>query len=77
MLSSNYSYIQKLWLDSVKSEWFACMAQKTLSPACVRSYINTISKLSDQLLGIVVNLKDDKVLSDINKCKLKADIHTA
>ena len=56
-------HLQKSWLESIRSEWFACMAQKTLSPACTRIYIGTISKLSEQLLGIVVNLTDDKVIS--------------
>ena len=53
--------LQKDWLDAIRCEWFACMAQNPLSPACVQCYITTLVRLSKKLLEIVVNLQDDKV----------------
>jgi len=53
--------LQKDWLDAIRREWFACMAQNPLSPACVQCYITTLVRLSKKLLEIVVNLQDDRV----------------
>ena len=42
-------------------EWFACVSQRSLTPACAQSYIATLSQLSHKLLDVVVNLQDAKV----------------
>lgn len=53
--------IQQSWIDTVRTEWFACVSQKSLTPACAQSYIATISRLSHKLLDVVINLQDEKV----------------
>ena len=37
------------------------MAQKTITPNCVQSYITTIARLSQKLLEVVINLQDERV----------------
>ncbi len=53
--------MQENWLESIKVEWFAAMAQRTLTPAATQSYVSTLSRLSTRLLAVVVNLQDEKV----------------
>ncbi|XP_064386307.1 cingulin-like isoform X3 [Halichondria panicea] len=48
------------WLESIRSEWFACMAQRTLTPACAQCYISTLSRLSARLMETVINIQDEK-----------------
>ena len=53
--------LQKLCISTIRLEWFACVSQRSLSPACAQCYIAKISQLSHKLLDVVVNLQDDKV----------------
>lgn len=62
--------VQQSWIDTVRTEWFACVSQKSLTPACVQSYIATISRLSHKLLDVVVNLQDEKVINKQKQCHL-------
>lgn len=68
---SNLSLQQK-WLATIRTEWFVCMAQKTVTPNCVQLYVNTIARLSQNLLEVVINLQDEKVCNirdtNVNFC---------
>lgn len=60
------STLQQKWVDAIRTEWFACVSQKSLTPACAQSYISTISRLSHKLLDVVINLQDQKVNVSLN-----------
>lgn len=53
--------MQQSWIDTIQSEWFSCVSQKSLAPACAQYYISTISRLSHKLLDLLINLQDEKV----------------
>ena len=53
--------LQQKWLATIRKEWFICMAQKRVTPACVQLYVGTIARLSQNLLEVIINLQNEEV----------------
>ena len=48
-------------MQVIGERWFSCVAQKSVTAACVQSYTTTFFRLSPKLLDVIINLQDMRV----------------